>query len=187
MPYLGYLATQAPYCLGDLVVTPSSPSIHPAQRPERPATLIAGLLAPHAAHGDDDSGDHLGGLLPRRVIADPGPPLPRHLAMTAGLIPADADRLPQRIPGQRDLELQRLILIRDSGNLEAALPGQLHRQRPQPGPGRMLSTRQQEPGEPPPPPAGHPPPGPDPPADLPRGSPPGLAVARPVPPGTVPS
>src|ERR1035441_8555498 len=186
MPYLGYLATQAPYCLGDLVVTPSSPSIHPAQRPERPATLIAGLLATHAAHGDDDSGDHLGVLLQRRVIADPGPPLPRHLAMTAGLIPADADRLPQRIPGQRDLELQRLILIRDSGNLEAALPGQLHRQRPQPGPGRMHSTRQQL-AEPLQPPAVIRRPGQDQPADLHRASPPGLPVAGLVPPGTVPS
>src|ERR1039457_6768532 len=31
MPNLGYLATQAPYCLGGPVVTPSGTGIHPAQ------------------------------------------------------------------------------------------------------------------------------------------------------------
>jgi hypothetical protein len=35
MPYLGYLATQAHYCLGSLAVTPLGASIYPAQPPRR--------------------------------------------------------------------------------------------------------------------------------------------------------
>ena len=99
-------------------------------------------MLPGGGAGTGDSGDHLGSFLHRSVIAYVYPSTPGRLAAIPGLVPADADRLTEPVAGEDNLQLQRLILVRDSRDLPAHLVRQLHRQRAQSAPGHALRGRQ---------------------------------------------